>query len=81
VKDETLKSRLHRGRLILRDHLADFAGGLAHRWGQVLNPHFSRLTPASAVDRQPRQAVSFSERAPERSAGSTAPLAGAGGAL
>jgi len=41
VKDETLKSRLHRGRLILRDHLADFAGGLSlHRWGQVLNPHF-----------------------------------------
>lgn len=29
VKDQTLKSRLHRGRLILRDRLADFAGGLA----------------------------------------------------
>lgn len=28
VKDQTLKSRLHRGRLILRDRLADFAGGL-----------------------------------------------------
>jgi RNA polymerase sigma-70 factor, ECF subfamily len=28
VKDQTLKSRLHRGRLILRRHLADFAGGL-----------------------------------------------------
>src|SRR4029079_13963263 len=27
VKDQTLKSRLHRGRLILRKHLADFAGG------------------------------------------------------
>lgn len=29
VKDQTLKSRLHRGRLILRKQLADFAGGLA----------------------------------------------------
>jgi RNA polymerase sigma-70 factor (ECF subfamily) len=28
VKDQTLKSRLHRGRLILRRELADFAGGL-----------------------------------------------------
>jgi RNA polymerase sigma-70 factor, ECF subfamily len=27
VKDQTLKSRLHRGRLILRKQLADFAGG------------------------------------------------------
>jgi RNA polymerase sigma-70 factor, ECF subfamily len=29
VKDQTLKSRLHRGRVILRKQLADFAGGLA----------------------------------------------------
>jgi RNA polymerase sigma-70 factor (ECF subfamily) len=29
VKDQTLKSRLHRGRLILRKQLTDFAGGLA----------------------------------------------------
>ena len=29
VKPQTLKSRLHRGRLILRKHLGDFAGGLA----------------------------------------------------
>jgi RNA polymerase sigma-70 factor, ECF subfamily len=29
VKPQTLKSRLHRGRLILRQHLTDFAGGLA----------------------------------------------------
>jgi RNA polymerase sigma-70 factor (ECF subfamily) len=28
VKDQTLKSRLHRGRLILRRQLAEFAGGL-----------------------------------------------------
>jgi RNA polymerase sigma-70 factor, ECF subfamily len=28
VKDQTLKSRLHRGRLILRKQLADFASGL-----------------------------------------------------
>ena len=27
-KPQTLKSRLHRGRLILRKHLGDFAGGL-----------------------------------------------------
>ena len=32
VKDQTLKSRLHRGRMILRQKLADFAGGLTlHR--------------------------------------------------
>ncbi len=32
VKDQTLKSRLHRGRMILRKQLAEFAGGLAlHR--------------------------------------------------
>ena len=32
VKDQTLKSRLHRGRLILRKQLTDFAGGLTlHR--------------------------------------------------
>lgn len=32
VKDQTLKSRLHRGRLILRERLAAFAGGLSmHR--------------------------------------------------
>ena len=29
VKDQTLKSRLHRGRMLLRAQLADFAGGLA----------------------------------------------------
>lgn len=29
VKPQTLKSRLHRGRLILRQHLGEFAGGLA----------------------------------------------------
>jgi RNA polymerase sigma-70 factor (ECF subfamily) len=29
VKEQTLKSRLHRGRLMLRDELADFAGGLS----------------------------------------------------
>ncbi len=28
VKTQTLKSRLHRGRLILRSRLADFSGGL-----------------------------------------------------
>jgi RNA polymerase sigma-70 factor (ECF subfamily) len=28
VKDQTLKSRLHRGRLILRQQLAEFSGGL-----------------------------------------------------
>jgi RNA polymerase sigma-70 factor (ECF subfamily) len=29
IKPQTLKSRLHRGRLILRQHLGEFAGGLA----------------------------------------------------
>jgi RNA polymerase sigma-70 factor (ECF subfamily) len=32
LKDQTLKSRLHRGRLLLRERLSDFAGGLSmHR--------------------------------------------------
>jgi DNA-directed RNA polymerase specialized sigma24 family protein len=34
VKEQTLKSRLHRGRLMLRGQLADFAGGLSmHKIG------------------------------------------------
>jgi RNA polymerase sigma-70 factor (ECF subfamily) len=31
VKDQTLKSRLHRGRMLLRERLSDFADGLAMR--------------------------------------------------
>jgi len=31
IKDQTLKSRLHRGRLLLRARLTDFAGGLSMR--------------------------------------------------
>ena len=31
IKDQTLKSRLHRGRLLLRARLAEFAGGLSMR--------------------------------------------------
>jgi RNA polymerase sigma-70 factor (ECF subfamily) len=34
VKEQTLKSRLHRGRLILREQLADFAGGLSLHHGR-----------------------------------------------
>ena len=33
VKDQTLKSRLHRGRLLLREQLADFADGLSMHAG------------------------------------------------
>jgi RNA polymerase sigma-70 factor (ECF subfamily) len=44
VKDQTLKSRLHRGRLILRDQLSDFAGGLSlHRAAAVATP--ARVEP------------------------------------
>jgi RNA polymerase sigma-70 factor (ECF subfamily) len=35
VRDETLKSRLHRGRLILREQLSDFADGLGLHRGSV----------------------------------------------
>ena len=35
VKPQTLKSRLHRGRLILRKHLEDFADGIALRPREV----------------------------------------------
>ncbi len=38
IKDQTLKSRLHRGRLLLRDRLAEFAGGLSLRRGQQARP-------------------------------------------
>ena len=37
VKPQTLKSRLHRGRLILRQHLADFAGGLELHEREIVN--------------------------------------------
>jgi len=37
VKPQTLKSRLHRGRLILRKHLGDFAGGLELHSREVVN--------------------------------------------
>ena len=37
VKPQTLKSRLHRGRLILRKHLADFAGGVALHTREAVN--------------------------------------------
>ena len=37
IKPQTLKSRLHRGRLILREHLADFAGGVMLHAREVVN--------------------------------------------
>jgi len=39
VKDQTLKSRLHRGRMILRDQLADFADGLSLRRESLESPN------------------------------------------
>lgn len=49
VKDQTLKSRLHRGRLLLREQLADFAGGLSLRAGSpdVLRTFYGRSTYAA----------------------------------
>jgi RNA polymerase sigma-70 factor (ECF subfamily) len=44
LKDQTLKSRLHRGRLILRDRLSDFAGGL------TLHREHARPRPAARPD-------------------------------
>jgi RNA polymerase sigma-70 factor (ECF subfamily) len=37
VKPQTLKSRLHRGRLILRKHLGEFAGGLELHGREAVN--------------------------------------------
>jgi RNA polymerase sigma-70 factor (ECF subfamily) len=37
VKPQTLKSRLHRGRLILRQHLGDFAGGVELHAREAVN--------------------------------------------
>jgi RNA polymerase sigma-70 factor (ECF subfamily) len=37
VKPQTLKSRLHRGRLILRERLADFAGGVMLHGREAIN--------------------------------------------
>ena len=38
VKDQTLKSRLHRGRALLRARLADFASGLSMHAGSAFKP-------------------------------------------
>lgn len=48
VKDQTLKSRLHRGRMLLRQRLADFAEGLSMHSGStaVLRPFYGRSTYA-----------------------------------
>ena len=48
VKDQTLKSRLHRGRLLLREQLADFADGLSMHAGStgVLQTIYGRSTYA-----------------------------------
>ena len=35
IKDQTLKSRLHRGRMMLRERLSDFADGLTMRAGST----------------------------------------------
>ncbi len=43
IKDQTLKSRLHRGRMLLRDRLAEFAGGLSLRRGESARPRGERL--------------------------------------
>jgi RNA polymerase sigma-70 factor (ECF subfamily) len=37
VKPQTLKSRLHRGRLILREHLSDFAEGVMMHHREAVN--------------------------------------------
>jgi len=37
VKPQTLKSRLHRGRLILRKHMGEFSGGLALHAREAVN--------------------------------------------
>jgi RNA polymerase sigma-70 factor, ECF subfamily len=37
VKPQTLKSRLHRGRLILREHLSDFAEGVMMHQREAIN--------------------------------------------
>jgi RNA polymerase sigma-70 factor (ECF subfamily) len=48
VKGQTLKSRLHRGRMLLRERLADFAGGLSLHGGStgVLRSFYGRSTYA-----------------------------------
>ncbi len=43
VKPQTLKSRLHRGRLMLREHLADFAGGVMLHARESLKSEAGRL--------------------------------------
>ncbi len=43
VKPQTLKSRLHRGRLMLREHLADFAGGVTLHARESLKSEAGRL--------------------------------------
>lgn len=43
VKSQTLKSRLHRGRLMLREHLSDFAGGVMLHARESLKSEAGRL--------------------------------------
>lgn len=47
VKDQTLKSRLHRGRMLLREQLADFASGLSMREPTPAEPF--RIAPCRGM--------------------------------
>jgi RNA polymerase sigma-70 factor (ECF subfamily) len=51
VKDQTLKSRLHRGRLILRDQLAEFADGLSMHRGHAIPSRTLRGTTGDFLTR------------------------------
>ena len=67
VKPQTLKSRLHRGRLILRKHLGDFAGGLELHSRESTG----QLTASSAKPILERGPLVAAERGIERSSDST----------
>ncbi len=43
IKEQTLKSRLHRGRILLRDRLSEFADGLSLHRGENARPHGERM--------------------------------------
>ena len=74
IKDQTLKSRLHRGRMLLRARLADFADGLAMRSdsADVLRAFYSRSTyVARSSNDHLRIADSNRTRSRAESAGAT----------
>ena len=73
VKPQTLKSRLHRGRLMLREHLADFAGGVMLHAREVTRASAEPGSAHVSLRRRSVRSRSPSAFAPAASAPARAP--------